>query len=124
MLGTTRVLEVHWSATHVVLPLPTWHPEARMHGHQWVAELHVTDSGEDLVLRDWDAVEREVSQWAARTLNHQHLNEVMPGTTNEEDVAAWLFARWAPRLENLSQVRLTRSVRRDQWVTFTPDSGQ
>lgn len=123
MLGTTRVLEVHWSATHVVVGLPTWHPEARIHGHQWVAELHVAGPGEDLALRDLDAAERELVQWAGQTLDHQHLNEVMDNKTHEEAVAQWLYQQWAPQLEGLVQVRLTSSVRRDQWVAFAPDTG-
>jgi len=122
MLSTTRVLEVHWTATHVVVKLPRWHPEANMHGHEWSAELHVTGSGEAFAMRDLDATEREVAEWAARTLDHQHLNEVMDNSTSEEAVAAWLFEQWAPQVEGLAQVRI--SARPREWTAFTPPAQQ
>jgi 6-pyruvoyltetrahydropterin/6-carboxytetrahydropterin synthase len=122
MLSTTRVLKVCWTATHVVVRLPRFHPEANMHGHSWEAELHVCGAGEDFAARDLDAAERGAAEWAEQTLDHQHLNEVMANSTSEEAVAQWLFEQWAPRLEGLALVRV--SARPGEWTAFTPDSGQ
>lgn len=122
MLQTTQILTVHFTATHVVVGLPSWHHEAKIHGHMWQAELHLAGPGEDLARRDWDAVERDAVLWAQETLGHRHLNEVMAGRTDEADVAVWLYEQWAPRLEYLAQVRV--SARPGEWTGYTPVTGQ
>lgn len=122
MLQTTQILTAYCSATHVVVGLPGWHPEAKVHGHQRQAEPHLAGPGEELTHRDVDAVERELALWARETLDYRHLNEVMANRTTEPDVAVWPYEQWAPRLEYPARVRV--SARLGEWTGYTPATGR
>ncbi len=74
--------EFHFSASHVLGTLPSWHPCARLHGHNYVVVLEL--SAEDHALappgfvrdyRDLDGFKK----WVDATLDHRHLNEAMVG---------------------------------------------
>ncbi len=80
MLTITK--EFHFSASHVLDRLPSWHPCARMHGHNYAVVIELSGRREDLTeagfvrdYRDLDAFK----QWMDETFDHRHLNEALGG---------------------------------------------
>lgn len=80
MLTITK--EFHFSASHVLDRLPSWHPCARMHGHNYIVVLELSARREDLTeagfVRDYRELDA-FKKWMDDTLDHRHLNEAMGG---------------------------------------------
>jgi 6-pyruvoyltetrahydropterin/6-carboxytetrahydropterin synthase len=80
MLRITK--EFHFSASHVLDRLPSWHSCARMHGHNYVVVLELSARREDLTeagfVRDYRELDA-FKKWMDDTLDHRHLNEAMGG---------------------------------------------
>jgi 6-pyruvoyltetrahydropterin/6-carboxytetrahydropterin synthase len=80
MLTITK--EFHFSASHVLDRLPSWHPCARMHGHNYVVVLELSARRENLTevgfVRDYRELEA-FKKWMDDTIDHRHLNEAMGG---------------------------------------------
>jgi len=80
MLTITK--EFHFSASHVLDRLPSWHPCARMHGHNYIVVLELSAPLEDLTeagfVRDYRELDA-FKKWMDETLDHRHLNEAMGG---------------------------------------------
>nr|WP_211228401.1 6-pyruvoyl tetrahydropterin synthase family protein [Glycomyces tenuis] len=80
MLTITK--EFHFSASHVLEGLPSWHPCSRMHGHNYVVVLELSAAPERLVppgfVRDYRDLDK-FKQWVDKTLDHRHLNESAGG---------------------------------------------
>lgn len=80
MLTITK--EFHFSASHVLERLPSWHPCARMHGHNYIVVLELSARREDLsevgFVRDYRELDA-FKKWMDDTLDHRHLNEAMGG---------------------------------------------
>jgi 6-pyruvoyltetrahydropterin/6-carboxytetrahydropterin synthase len=82
MLTITK--EFHFSASHVLDRLPSWHPCARMHGHNYIVVLELSAPLEDLTeagfVRDYRELDA-FKKWMDETLDHRHLNEAMGGVS-------------------------------------------
>lgn len=82
MLRITK--EFHFSASHVLDRLPSWHPCARMHGHNYVVVLELSARREELTeagfVRDYRELDA-FKKWMDGTLDHRHLNEAMGGVS-------------------------------------------
>lgn len=80
MLTITK--EFHFSASHVLDRLPSWHPCARMHGHNYTVVLELSARREVLTetgfVRDYRDLDT-FKKWMDETLDHRHLNEAMGG---------------------------------------------
>jgi 6-pyruvoyltetrahydropterin/6-carboxytetrahydropterin synthase len=115
-----RQQELHFSATHVITGLPSWHPCARMHGHNYVARIRLeTDDplGEDGRVGG-DAL-TELEQWIEETLNHTHLNQALPdlNRASVNDIAEWIVEIWKDRLPELVSVHLYETSKTSALVT-------
>ncbi|OAH16435.1 6-carboxy-5,6,7,8-tetrahydropterin synthase [Streptomyces jeddahensis] len=78
----TIAKEFHFSASHVLDRLPSWHPCARMHGHNYLVVLELSARREDLTeagfVRDYRELD-DFKTWMDDTLDHRHLNKAMGG---------------------------------------------
>jgi 6-pyruvoyltetrahydropterin/6-carboxytetrahydropterin synthase len=113
--------EFHFSASHVLDTLPSWHPCARLHGHNYVVVLEL--SAEDHALappgfvrdyRDLDAFKK----WVDATLDHRHLNEAMGGgiPPTAENLAKWIYDTWHDDLPELSAVKISETPK--TWAVY------
>ena len=105
-MSTTVVCDFTFEAAHRLPRVPPEHKCARLHGHSYQLELHVSgpvDPHSGWVL-DFEAVEAAYSP-LHRQLDHHTLNEV-PGLDNPtcENIAAWLWQRLIEPLPGLSCV--------------------
>ncbi|MFF5703940.1 6-pyruvoyl tetrahydropterin synthase family protein [Streptomyces sp. NPDC012794] len=120
MLTITK--EFHFSASHVLDRLPSRHPCARMHGHNYVLVLELRARREDLTeagfvrdYRDLDAFKR----WVDDTLDHRHLNEAMGGASpSAENLALWVFDLWTERIPELAAVKASETPK--TWAEYRP----
>ncbi|WP_210585047.1 6-carboxytetrahydropterin synthase [Streptomyces sp. GESEQ-35] len=122
MLTITK--EFHFSASHVLDRLPSWHPCARMHGHNYIVVLELSARREDLTeagfvrdYRELDAFKR----WMDETLDHRHLNEAMGGgiSPSAENLAVWIFGLWTDRFPELTAVRVSETPK--TWAEYRPE---
>jgi 6-pyruvoyltetrahydropterin/6-carboxytetrahydropterin synthase len=95
-----------FEAAHFLPKVPPGHKCARMHGHSYLIEVAV--EGELDPELGWLIDFAEIDEHAAplvRQLDHQILNEI-EGLANptSELLAAWWWARLAPRLPQLCEV--------------------
>lgn len=95
-----------FEAAHRLPNVPAGHKCARLHGHSFVVEIHVSgdvnaDTGWVMDFADLKAAYQPLHE----VLDHHYLNEV-EGLDNptSERLAIWLWDRLAPALPLLSEV--------------------
>lgn len=80
--------EFHFSASHQLHGLRPGHPCGRMHGHNYIVKLSL--AGEHLdergFLLDYGDL-KPFGVWLDDTLDHQHLNDVLPMQPTAENMA-------------------------------------
>ncbi|MFI6695843.1 6-pyruvoyl trahydropterin synthase family protein [Streptomyces sp. NPDC050433] len=105
--------QFHFSASHVLDKLPSWHQCARMHGHNYIVVMELSAHPDELTeagfVRDYADLDR-FKTWLDDTLDHRHLNDVMPISTSAENIALWISSRWTDEYPELTAV----------WVSETP----
>ncbi len=103
---TTIFKKFHIEAAHRLPNVPAGHKCARLHGHTFRVEIHVTGPvGEDSGwVMDFADIKRAFQPLYDR-LDHHYLNEV-DGLDNptSENLARWIWQRLKPELPALSQV--------------------
>ncbi|MFF2326701.1 MULTISPECIES: 6-pyruvoyl tetrahydropterin synthase family protein [unclassified Streptomyces] len=119
MLTITK--EFHFSASHVLDRLPSWHPCARMHGHNYIVVLELSARRENLTeagfVRDYRELDA-FKKWMDDTLDHRHLNEAMGGgiSPSAENLAAWIFDLWSGRYPELTAVKVSETPK--TWAEY------
>src|SRR5690606_21613584 len=102
----TVFTEIAFEAAHRLPHVPEGHKCARLHGHAFRAEIHVTgplDPERGWVM-DFAHV-RAAAEPVRDALDHRYLNEVEGlETPTSEVIAEWIWARLAPALPGLSRV--------------------
>lgn len=122
MLRITK--EFHFSASHVLDRLPSWHPCARMHGHNYVVVLELSAHREDLndagFVRDYRELDA-FKKWMDETLDHRHLNEAMGGgvSPSAENLAVWIFDLWTDQFPELTAVKVSETPK--TWAEYRPE---
>jgi 6-pyruvoyltetrahydropterin/6-carboxytetrahydropterin synthase len=119
----TITKEFHFSASHVLDRLPSWHPCARLHGHNYVVVLELSVRREELTeagfVRDYRELDA-FKKWIDDTLDHRHLNEAMGGgvSPSAENLAAWIFDLWIERFPELTAVKVSETPK--TWAVYRP----
>ncbi|MFB7231613.1 6-pyruvoyl tetrahydropterin synthase family protein [Streptomyces fimicarius] len=111
MLTITK--QFHFSASHCLDVLPSWHKCARMHGHNYVVVMELSAHPHELTeagfVRDYGDLDA-FKTWVDDTLDHRHLNDSMAISPSAENMALWIFSEWTDRYPELTAV----------WVSETP----
>jgi 6-pyruvoyltetrahydropterin/6-carboxytetrahydropterin synthase len=81
-----------FSASHALTAVPEGHKCRRLHGHNYEVEVVCTSDrldGRGMVVDyfDLDPVKRFLDD----TVDHRHLNDVVPGEPTAERLAEWLY---------------------------------
>ncbi len=117
-----------FSASHIITGVPAGHPCARLHGHNYEVELVAAAGGLDEAGFVHDYHEFDVVfDYVRRTLDHRHLNDVLPGPASAEALAAWLYERSKELLPPevaacLWAVRVSETPR--TWAEYRPGTTQ
>ena len=77
-----------FSASHRLPSLPSGHKCSRLHGHNYVVDIEVSADSVDShsMVLDFGRLD-VVKDWIDTTLDHQHLNEVLPVEPTSEMLA-------------------------------------
>lgn len=116
--------EFSFEAAHRLPNVPEGHKCARLHGHSFRVEVHVTGavgehSGWVMDFGELKAVVNPV----IKQLDHYYLNEI-PGLENptSENIARWLWQKLAPVLPLLSQLKVKETCTSGCVYTGEPES--
>src|SRR4051794_20400275 len=98
--------EFTFEAAHRLPNVPPHHKCSRLHGHSFLAALHVRGMVDEQAgwIIDFSEI-KDAFQPFYEQLDHHYLNEV-DGLQNptSENVARWIWDRVKPRLPSLTQV--------------------
>ena len=99
-----------FSASHVLDLLGKDHPCARMHGHNYVITVHLKSETLDEYgfVKDYKSL-RIVKQFIDDTLDHRHLNDIVPGHPTSENIARFIYERFKPELPELYAVEVSET---------------
>ena len=112
--------EFHFSASHQLCGLPEDHPCARLHGHNYIAEVEL--SGEELDANGFVVDYRELAplkQWIDEALDHWHLNEVFGhDKVTSEFLAKTVYDFCKAHWPQTSAVRVSETPK--TWAEYRP----
>jgi 6-pyruvoyltetrahydropterin/6-carboxytetrahydropterin synthase len=98
--------EFTFEAAHRLPGVPEGHKCARLHGHSFRVEIHVSGNVDTQTGWVMDFADiKKVFKPLYEVLDHNYLNEV-PGLENptSEEIARWIWDRLKPTLPGLSHV--------------------
>ena len=96
-----------FSASHVLNGLPEGHQCGRFHGHNYVIIVELRSAsldGTSFVL-DYGKLD-PIKNWIAVTLEHRHLNDIVPGQPSAENIAIWIYAKFKPMFPLLHAIEV------------------
>lgn len=99
-----------FSASHVLDMLGEGHPCARMHGHNYEITVHLkaTELDEYGFVKDYKALQI-VKTYIDETLDHRHLNDIIPGHPTSENIAKFLYDRFVKDIPELYAVEVSET---------------
>lgn len=99
-----------FDAAHHIEHFPAGHPNRRLHGHSFVAEVTLQgERGPDGFVVDFGVLEAECAK-VRQALDHRLLNEIAGlDAPTLENISVWIWEALHPRLPGLARV----TVRRD-----------
>lgn len=106
-----------FSASHQLFGLPDDHPCSRLHGHNYVVRVefrsvHLDPRGfAGVDYRDLNPFK----SWIDRTLDHRHLNDILPAPT-AENIARYLFDHLAETGPSPSSVAVSETPK--TWAEY------
>ncbi len=109
-----------FSASHQLDHLPAGHQCARLHGHNYQVEVVIESPClDDRGFCQVDYGELDpFRQYIDATLDHRHLNDVIPVRTTAENIAKFLFAKARECSPYVVAVRVSETPR--TWATYRP----
>ena len=106
-----------FSASHILDSLPPEHQCARLHGHNYIVELllqspTVNEHGfvVDYLDLQW------FKEYIDNTLDHRHLNDVLPFPTSAENIACHLFQLAKAKWPQVTAVRVSETPK--TWAEY------
>ena len=103
----TITKEFHFSASHQLKKLPTNHPCARLHGHNYIliVELQSEKLNNYNFVRDYRDL-TSIKNYIDGTLDHRHLNDVFQEDAVTAEILAYtlynLFKKDYPELKSIT----------------------
>jgi 6-pyruvoyltetrahydropterin/6-carboxytetrahydropterin synthase len=99
-----------FSASHILDLLAKDHPCARMHGHNYVITIHLKAEklDEHGFVKDYNTL-KIVEKYIEETLDHRHLNDVIPGHPTSENIAGFIYKRFKPEIPELYAVEVSET---------------
>jgi len=102
--------EFAFSASHVLANLPEDHPCSRVHGHNYIVTVELKDKklNDAGFVCDYRALE-PIKKYIDETLDHRHLNEVLPGQPSAELIAKTIYWKFKPMFKQLCAVEVSET---------------
>ena len=117
----TITKDFEFSASHTLTGLPDHHPCSRLHGHNFVVRLHLSNTTLNEVgfvqdYRDLDGFKR----WLDDTFDHRHLNDICDFNPTAENMCRFLYEK-AHEMGLTATTAVSWSETRKTWATYTPE---
>jgi 6-pyruvoyltetrahydropterin/6-carboxytetrahydropterin synthase len=111
--------EFHFSASHQLTHLSTWHQCARLHGHNYkvVLTLEAEELDDDSFVKDYG--ELTAFKVAVDALDHRHLNDLFQFHTTAENLARHFYGEAHHHYGDIVK-SVSVSETDKTWSTFTP----
>ena len=99
-----------FSASHVLDQLPDSHPCARIHGHNYIVTIHLRSEklNESGFVMDYHDL-KFIKEFINNSLDHCHLNNVIPCYPTAENIARYLFEIFSEKLPELYAVEISET---------------
>lgn len=99
-----------FSASHILEGLPHEHPCSRLHGHNYVITVHLrADSLNDVgFVKDYRDLDN-VKKYIDNTLDHRHLNDIIPFNPTAENIAKHLYDIFKKEIPELYAVEVSET---------------
>jgi 6-pyruvoyltetrahydropterin/6-carboxytetrahydropterin synthase len=107
-----------FSASHQLEGLPADHQCARLHGHNYIVEVELqSDTLNDAeFVVDYGEL-KPLKEYIDGTLDHRHLNDVLPFQTSAENMARHLY-QWSKTIwPQVSAVRVSETPK--TWAEYS-----
>jgi 6-pyruvoyltetrahydropterin/6-carboxytetrahydropterin synthase len=112
--------EYHFSAAHRLDGLPRSHPCARMHGHNYRVRFTLQGAQDPRgFIVDYREVDALVKPWIAAAVDHYCLNDLMPANPTAENIARWIFDKFARTIPALVAVAVSETEK--TWAEYRKD---
>ncbi|MFD6094890.1 6-pyruvoyl tetrahydropterin synthase family protein [Nocardiopsis flavescens] len=122
LLSISKTFE--FSASHAIEGLPTTHKCSRLHGHSYRVRIECEGTPDEVgFVIDYGEL-GWVSGFIDKTLDHHHLNDVLPVNPTAENIAVWLWdqiAEWLrgrPEIKRIHGLTVAVSESRSTWATL------
>lgn len=116
----TITKDFHFSASHKLDNLPTGHPCANLHGHNFIIRLHLSSPTVNEVgfVEDYRSLSK-FKDWIDNTLDHKHLNDLVDFNPTAENMCKYLYE--VAHNMNLGKVTaVSWSETPKTWATYKP----
>ena len=106
----TITKEFSFCAAHQLTQLREGHPCSRVHGHNYKVkvELKSSDLDKQQMVQDYGEL-KPIKDWIDEKLDHQNLNNIIPGAPTAEVIASWIYYRWKTQFPLLSAVEVSET---------------
>jgi len=96
-----------FSASHILDMLDADHPCARMHGHNYLITVYLQSEQLDCYgfVKDYNDL-KPIKRFIDETLDHRHLNDVIPTHPTSENIARFIFERFKAEIPELCAVEV------------------
>ena len=112
--------QFHFSASHQLKKLPETHPCARLHGHNYIAEVVLQSDKLDEIgfVRDYTEF-NQLKMLITEKLDHRHLNDVLgDDCVTAEQLARWLYEWCKNHWPEVVAVRISETPK--TWAEYRP----
>ena len=106
-----------FSASHQLRGLPSDHQCARLHGHNYKVEIVLTRSTLSDIGFVVDYGELHHFKAIVDSLDHRHLNDIMPFNPTAENIAQWLYQMGKEIWPEVLMVRVSETDR--TWAEYS-----
>jgi 6-pyruvoyltetrahydropterin/6-carboxytetrahydropterin synthase len=116
----TITKQFSFSASHQLDHLPSTHQCSRLHGHNYRVEVVIQSPMlDDRGFCQVDYGELDTfKQYLDETLDHRHLNDVLPVRTTAENLARFLYGEAKKISPFVTAVRVSETEK--TWATYSP----
>ncbi|MDR1563295.1 MAG: 6-carboxytetrahydropterin synthase QueD [Dysgonamonadaceae bacterium] len=99
-----------FSASHILNMPRADHPCARMHGHNYLITIHLKSKELNRFgfVKDYNEL-NTVKKFIDETLDHRHLNDVIPANPTSENIARFIYERFKPDFPELYAVEVSET---------------
>lgn len=114
--------EFHFSASHVLSGLHAEHPCSRLHGHNYVVDMHfqsdkLNDVGFVIDYRELEPVKKFIDD----VLDHKHLNDIFEFNPTAENMAKYIFEKFKTQFPQLYKVVISETPKTKASYEYKPE---